>query len=133
MSDPESVLAGHHAVVTGAGRGIGAAIAERLTAMGAVMTLLGRNQARLEATAGRLTKARGLVCDVTDEEAVGRAFTQATEDDGPPTILINNAGVALSMSFAKTTREQFHRMLDCLLYTSPSPRDGLLSRMPSSA
>ena len=112
MSETGPVLAGHHAVVTGAGRGIGTAIAERLAALGAAMTLLGRDQARLEATAEKLTKARGLVCDVTDEEAVGRAFAQAAEAAGPPTILINNAGAALSVSFAKTTLEQFRRMLD---------------------
>lgn len=112
MSETNPALAGHHAVVTGAGRGIGAAIAERLAALGAAMTLLGRDQARLEEMAGRLTKARSLVCDVTDEGAVGRAFTQAAEDTGPPAILINNAGAALSMSFAKTTLDQFRHMLD---------------------
>ncbi|MGF2576401.1 SDR family NAD(P)-dependent oxidoreductase, partial [Ralstonia pseudosolanacearum] len=46
-----ATLAGHHAVVTGAGRGIGAAIASRLAADGAALTLMGRNAAVLEATA----------------------------------------------------------------------------------
>ena len=112
MSETDGALAGRHAVVTGAGRGIGAAIAERLAALGAAITLLGRDEARLEATAGRLPKARGLVCDVTDEEAVGRVFAQAAEDAGPPTLLINNAGAAHSAPFSKTTLEQFRRMLD---------------------
>ncbi|MGD7385683.1 SDR family NAD(P)-dependent oxidoreductase, partial [Ralstonia pseudosolanacearum] len=49
-----ATLAGHHAVVTGAGRGIGAAIASRLAADGAALTLMGRNAAVLEATAATL-------------------------------------------------------------------------------
>ncbi len=53
-----ATLAGHHAVVTGAGRGIGAAIASRLAADGAALTLMGRNAAVLEATAATLPARR---------------------------------------------------------------------------
>ncbi len=101
-------LAGRHAVVTGAGRGIGAAIARRLAGHGARVTLMGRNTARLDDAAAALPGARAVPCDVTDEVAVGRAFTDA----GAADILVNNAGAAVSAPFARTTIEQFRAMLD---------------------
>jgi NAD(P)-dependent dehydrogenase (short-subunit alcohol dehydrogenase family) len=67
------MLAGHHAVVTGAGRGIGAAIAAQLAAHGATLTLMGRNANVLEATAKTLpdsARAQVVTCDVTDEAAL---------------------------------------------------------------
>ncbi len=106
---PEAdALAGRHAVVTGAGRGIGAAIARRLAGHGARVTLMGRNAARLDDAAAALPGARAVPCDVTDEAAVGRAFADA----GAADILVNNAGAAVSAPFARTTIEQFRAMLD---------------------
>ena len=106
---PEAdALAGRHAVVTGAGRGIGAAIARRLAGHGARVTLMGRNAARLDDAAAALPGARAVPCDVTDEAAVGRAFADA----GAADILVNNAGAAVSVPFARTTIEQFRAMLD---------------------
>ncbi|MEE8274200.1 MAG: SDR family NAD(P)-dependent oxidoreductase [Alphaproteobacteria bacterium] len=106
---PEAdALAGRHAVVTGAGRGIGAAIARRLAGHGARVTLMGRNAARLDDAAAALPGARAVPCDVTDEAAVGRAFADAGATD----ILVNNAGTAISAPFARTTIEQFRAMLD---------------------
>src|SRR5690242_19837456 len=83
-------LAGRHALVTGGGTGIGAAVAEALAGAGARLTLLGRNRERLEERAESLAGARILVCDVTDEDAVQRACDEA----GPVEVLVNNAGVA---------------------------------------
>jgi NAD(P)-dependent dehydrogenase (short-subunit alcohol dehydrogenase family) len=99
-------------VVTGGGRGIGAAIATMLAAAGAKVSLLGRNQARLQDAAASLATARAIRCDVTEEAAVGAAFAEARQTFGPVAILVNNAGAAESAPLARTSLELFRRMLD---------------------
>lgn len=92
-------LHSEHVVVTGAGRGIGAAITRVLAAQGAQISLLGRNRDSLEKIAAELnaaTKTCVAAADVTDGAAVQAAFAQARERFGPVTILINNAGQARS-------------------------------------
>jgi len=111
-----AALAGRHAVVTGGGRGIGAAIAERVAALGADLTLLGRDRAALEARCTSLEKAHGgkarpAVADVTDAAAVEAAFAQAAEAFGPPSILVNNAGTATSAPFKRTDLAAWDFML----------------------
>lgn len=94
-----SSLRGEHAVVTGAGRGIGEAIARALAAQGARVSLLGRNQASLDKLAAELngsTETCVAVADVTDGAALQAAFARVKERLGPVTILVNNAGVARS-------------------------------------
>jgi NAD(P)-dependent dehydrogenase (short-subunit alcohol dehydrogenase family) len=105
-------LAGRHAVVTGGGRGIGAAIATTLAADGARITLIGRDEAQLQAKAATLPAAQALRCDVTGEAGVAAAFAEATRTFGPVTILINNAGAAASAPLVRTSLELFRRMLD---------------------
>lgn len=105
---------GRHAVITGAGRGIGAAIAKRLAAQGATITLIGRNRAVLEQSAERLpasARAHVAPCDITEPAAVAQAFAAARAALGPVSILINNAGEAESAPFHKTSLEQWQRML----------------------
>ena len=107
-------LAGRHAVVTGAGRGIGAACAAALTADGARVTLLGRELARLQDTArtlGGAARALPLEADVTDEAALERAFRAARAEFGPVHILINNAGRATSAKFTDTDPALWQAML----------------------
>ncbi|HSV50546.1 MAG TPA: SDR family NAD(P)-dependent oxidoreductase [Burkholderiaceae bacterium] len=114
MTTHFTTLQGRHAVITGAGRGIGAAIAERLAAQGATVTLIGRNRAVLEQSAARLpASAHPLVapCDITEPEAVAKAFEAARAALGPVSILINNAGQAESAPFHKTSLDQWQRML----------------------
>jgi NAD(P)-dependent dehydrogenase (short-subunit alcohol dehydrogenase family) len=111
MTDTFQPLIGRHAVVTGAGSGIGAATAIRLHALGASVSLLGRDETKLMRTADGLANAVVVSADVTDEAAIDRAFTAARERFGPVTILINNAGAAASQPFLKTTRESFDAML----------------------
>jgi NAD(P)-dependent dehydrogenase (short-subunit alcohol dehydrogenase family) len=106
-----SSLAGRHALVTGAGRGIGAAIARRLAADGARLTLFGRQVAPLQALAAELgAGARAIACDVTDATSVARAVGQAA-DGGALHILVNNAGQAASAPFTRTTDELWQQML----------------------
>jgi NAD(P)-dependent dehydrogenase (short-subunit alcohol dehydrogenase family) len=101
-----------HAVVTGGGRGIGAEIARALADAGARVTILGRNQPLLEKHAKSLgAGATAIVCDVTDERDVERAFAQARERAGDPMILVNNAGQAKSEKFLDTDRALWDRML----------------------
>jgi 3-hydroxybutyrate dehydrogenase len=107
-------LAGRHAVVTGGGRGIGAAIAAVLAEAGAAVSLIGRDADRLEAAAARLrtsANVEAVAADVTDEDRVDAAFAEATRRLGPVDILINNAGAAESAPFAKTDRALWERMI----------------------
>ena len=103
-------LKGRHAVVTGGGRGIGAAIAAALAGQGATLTLMGRDRARLEARAQPLA-AHAVPVDVADAESVRAAFSRATAAAGAVHILINNAGVAASAPFARTDPALWMRML----------------------
>jgi NAD(P)-dependent dehydrogenase (short-subunit alcohol dehydrogenase family) len=109
---PAAALAGRHALVTGAGRGIGAAIAARLVAEGARVTVLSRTQAEIDAVATRLgSAAQALTADVTQAEQTRRAFEQAAASFGPIDILVNNAGQARSGLLHKAPEELWHEML----------------------
>jgi NAD(P)-dependent dehydrogenase (short-subunit alcohol dehydrogenase family) len=103
----ERPLAGRHAVVTGGGRGIGAAVADELARLGATLTLMGRDAARLEAHAA----AAAVACDVADEESVARAFAEARERHGDVHVLVNNAGQSLAAPLADTSLADWERML----------------------
>jgi NAD(P)-dependent dehydrogenase (short-subunit alcohol dehydrogenase family) len=105
-------LRGRHAVVTGGGRGIGAAIARALSEAGARVTLTGRNQAALSSFAATLPgDTCSVVADVSDEAQVARAFAQAREALGPIRILVNNAGQAETAPLRKMTLALWNRML----------------------
>jgi len=103
-------LSGRHAIVTGASRGIGAAIAARLAAMGALVTLMGRDEETLGRQAGRSSGARAAVCDVTDPAQVEKTFVEA-QNRAPIAILVNNAGAAESAPFLRTDDAMLERML----------------------
>ncbi|WP_448188067.1 SDR family NAD(P)-dependent oxidoreductase [Azospirillum sp. sgz301742] len=106
----ERQLTGRHALVTGAGRGIGAAVARALAAEGARLTLLGRTREPLECLAAELGAAL-VLADVTDDAALARAFIEAGTEAGPVDILINNAGTAVTAPFGKTDRALWDSML----------------------
>ncbi|MBM3521635.1 MAG: SDR family oxidoreductase, partial [Alphaproteobacteria bacterium] len=105
-----SSLAGRHALVTGGGRGIGAAIAKALIAEGAAVTLLGRDSSVLARTAGE-TGAAFETGDVTDPASLARAFEAARLARGPIAILVNNAGQAASAPLVKTDDALWQRMI----------------------
>ena len=105
-------LSGLHAVVTGAGSGIGRAIAEELAAAGAQVTLIGRHIERLGETADRIgDTAFAAPADVTDPDALAAAVEAGRDRFGPVDILINNAGGAVSASFMTTTADHLRAML----------------------
>ncbi len=105
MSEATSArLANRHALVTGAGSGIGAAIATALVEAGARVTLAGRRAEPLEALAEKLGKDKVCVADgfdVTDEIAIDNGLKTAHSAFGPVDILVNNAGEGPSAPFEK--------------------------------
>jgi NAD(P)-dependent dehydrogenase (short-subunit alcohol dehydrogenase family) len=108
----EPPLAGRHALITGAGRGIGAAIAARLVAEGARVTLLARTQSQLQQVAATFGVSAQSVCaDIADWQAARRAFEQAAQAFGAVDILINNAGQARSGAMHQAPEELWHSML----------------------
>jgi NAD(P)-dependent dehydrogenase (short-subunit alcohol dehydrogenase family) len=107
----------HHAVITGGGRGIGAAIAETLARLGAPVSLIGRNAEVLQAAKTRIIKEYGVKAetapaDVTDEAAVYKAIATLRDALGAPTILVNNAGIAVSAPFLKSDAAFWRQVLD---------------------
>jgi len=97
MDTKKTGLDGHVAVITGGGRGIGAAIATRLAGLGAVAVLCGRTRALLEDTAAAIKstggKAEVAECDVTDLRSVEDIAAHLEATFGRIDILVNNAGI----------------------------------------
>lgn len=112
MSD----LTGQHAAITGGGTGIGLAIARRLAAAGAAVTIMSRNEKKLNAVAAEISAGDRPVhvvqVDVTDEQSVELSFATAADEAGPVTILVNNAGGAETAPLHKTSLESWQRSLD---------------------
>ena len=104
-----AVLAGRGAVVTGASRGIGWAIARALAGAGARVAILARGADALAQRAAELGGAALPVpCDVADAAAVGRAMQVITlAFGGPPDLLVNNAGIFHPRPVADITPEEF--------------------------
>jgi NAD(P)-dependent dehydrogenase (short-subunit alcohol dehydrogenase family) len=106
-----------HALITGAGSGIGAAIALALAQQGCRLTLMGRSMQRLETQAQSLreqvaqVKVEIVSVDVSDMAQVQSAVAQAQERAGAVHILINNAGLAQSQPFVRTDPELWQRTL----------------------
>jgi NAD(P)-dependent dehydrogenase (short-subunit alcohol dehydrogenase family) len=112
MAILDGPLAGKHALITGGGSGIGAAIALKLAGAGAAVSLVGRRRGPLEETASRLPRAKAIVADVTREEDIGEMVAQARVALGPIDILIANAGAAESAPVAKVDLAHWQRMID---------------------
>lgn len=106
-------LKGAVAVVTGAGSGIGRALAQNLASKGAQLALADVNQATLEETRGLLgsANARTYVVDVSNASAVESFAAQVKRDFGRASVLINNAGVALYGNFSELTLEEFEWLI----------------------
>src|SRR6266850_2394165 len=106
---------GSVAVVTGAGQGIGAAVARALAAEGAALVVAARHADAIEKVAAEIRggggKAWAVRCDVTDAASVHSLVQAAGRRAGVVNILVNNAGAAHSAPVAKTTLEDWNRLL----------------------
>jgi 3-hydroxybutyrate dehydrogenase len=105
-------LEDRHALITGGGTGIGAAIAVALSAAGAAVSLVGRRSAPLEDVAANLERACAIVADVTREADATAMVQAAREAHGPIDILVANAGAAESAPIGKLDLAHWQRMLD---------------------
>lgn len=106
-------LAGKHALVTGASRGIGVAIAQRLIDEGARVTLLGRRLETVTEVAAKLSSdsAYAVAADVTNGDQMQAAIQDASNRFGAVDILVNNAGQAGSAPLHKMEDALWHAML----------------------
>jgi NAD(P)-dependent dehydrogenase (short-subunit alcohol dehydrogenase family) len=105
-------LTDRHALITGAGTGIGAQIAVALSAAGAAVSLVGRRTAPLRELADTLKRASAIAADVTREEDTAGMVRAAREAHGPIDILVANAGAAESAPIGKLDLPHWQRMLD---------------------
>src|SRR5215470_14641129 len=91
-------------LVTGGNRGIGLAIAQRLAADGHKVAVTHRGSGAPEGLFG-------VVCDVTDNAAVDRAFKEVEEHQGPVEVLVSNAGISQDAFMIRMTEERFEKVI----------------------
>lgn len=117
MDRNQKALSGQVAVVTGAGRGIGAAIARRLANLGASVVLCGRSMKPLQETASEIAardgQAKVMQCDVTSLESVQALARFVEQNFGRTDILVNNAGVgSFAAPLHELTPEDWEKVLN---------------------
>lgn len=104
------------AIITGAGRGIGAAVARRLSDDGLAVALVDLDEAGARENAAAITDAGGraiaVTADVTDEQQVADAVTRTTDELGAPTVLVNNAGILRDNLLFKMTLEDWDSVMN---------------------
>ena len=117
-----------HAVITGGGRGLGAAIARAFDKAGVNTTLLGRDPERLEETAKSLSHGTFRQLDVTDPDAVKTVFNELGDID----ILVNNAGIGPSSPFSRQSADAWQQTfavnVDGAFYCTQAVIGGMLER-----
>jgi 3-oxoacyl-[acyl-carrier protein] reductase len=109
-------LQGKCAIVTGAGRGIGAATAELLAGAGAAVAVLDKEESHAVRTAEAIGKSGGraiaVTCDVTDENGVEEMFAGVVKEFGALDILVNNAGMAIRKPALELPLAQWRQVID---------------------
>ncbi len=122
------------AVVTGAGRGIGLAVAERLAAEGAAVAVVSRSESNAQAAAAKLgggdqAKARAYAVDVADASAVQVMAAKVLEDFGRVDILVNNAGVTRDTLAMRMSEEDWSTVIQTNLSGAFHVTQGFLRSM----
>jgi len=108
-------LTGKAALVTGSTRGIGNAIAQRMSECGASVAVVGRDQGNADAAAAALANARGFACDVGDATAVAALVDSVEKAFGAVDILVNNAGVTRDNLLIRLKDDDWDAVLDANL------------------
>lgn len=117
----DSALEGRTAVVTGAARGVGAALARELARRGARLALLGHERPALDAVAAALpTPALAYEVDVTEDAALRDAAREVRARLGRPSVVVANAGVAEGGPFAGSDPASWRRVIEVNLGGSAS-------------
>ncbi|MEV5357756.1 SDR family oxidoreductase [Streptomyces sp. NPDC052693] len=125
-----SPLAGRVAVVTGAARGVGAALARRLSDAGMLVALTGREEATLRRAAASLPGRSVCVeTDVTDQDALARAAREIEETLGPASVVVANAGIATGGPFVHTPADLWQRVVDVNLTGSANTARAFLPHL----
>ena len=104
-------LSGMHALVTGGGTGIGAAIAQTIADAGVTVTIVGRRAGLLDAVAARHPRIVAVVGDISGPVGVATIVAAARQASGPISILVNNAGAAESATFERIDLDHWRRMM----------------------
>ncbi len=130
-------LSGQFAIVTGASRGLGRAIAIDLAAAGATVACIARNAQKLEETAAAIRQADGKAevcpCDVTSSDAVSELVEQLSDKLGGIQILVNNAGVTRDTLIPRMSDQQWDEVIDTnlrgtFLFTRAATRSMMQAR-----
>ena len=104
------------AIVTGAGQGIGAAIAQAYAREGAKVAVVDMNAQAADDVAAGIRQAggqaRGFACNVAERASVGRMAAEVTAEWGRVDILVNNAGITRTAMLHKMTQEQWQQVID---------------------
>lgn len=118
QKDGSTIFTDKHVVITGGSSGLGLELARRLVDQGARVTLMARNQAKLDEAIAELMRRRpgaqvsALSLDVSSEEGARKAMARAADDNGGIDILVNSAGILREGHFEQIPLQEFRDVMD---------------------